>query len=73
MKTILLSLAISCANIETSKEDITINIKGVKNNDRNIIVMASWKSLEKPIMTLYKDKKNGVEIKIVIPIKRELL
>ena len=50
MKTILLSLAIICANIATSKEEITLNIKGIKNNDGNILVMASSKSLKNPIM-----------------------
>ena len=67
MKTILLSLAIICANIATSKEEITLNIKGIKNNDGNILVMASSKSLENPIMKLEKATKDGVEIKIVIP------
>ena len=67
MKTILLSLAIICANIATSKEDITLNIKGINNNDGNILVMASSKSLKNPIMKLEKATKDGVEIKIVIP------
>ena len=67
MKTILLSLAIICANIATSKEEITLNIKGINNNDGNILVMASSKSLKNPIMKLEKATKDGVEIKIVIP------